>query len=176
LTLAINAPSRSTPRGVERETLGGFRPQLLSFAQRLLGNREHAEDAVQETLLAALEGLERFGGGSSVGTWLFGILKHKIVDAMRRASREEPLELEADQPHDASPESELARRRLLEAVDAALQRLPARAARVFVLRELMDLDTREVCRELSISSANCWVMDYRVRQKLRACREIRDAI
>jgi RNA polymerase sigma-70 factor (ECF subfamily) len=168
--------SRSTPQGAERETLGSFRPRLLSFAMRRLGDRHHAEDAVQEALLAALEGLERFSGGSSVGTWLFAILKHKIVDALRRASREQPLELEPDQPHDAGPESELARRRLLEAVDAALKRLPARAARVFVLRELMDVDTREVCRELSISSANCWVMDYRVRQKLRACREIRDAI
>jgi RNA polymerase sigma-70 factor (ECF subfamily) len=157
-------------------SLGSLRPRLLSYALRHLGNRERAEDAVQETLLAALEGLERFGGGSSVGTWLFAILKHKIVDAMRRASREEPLELEADQPHDASPESELARRRLLEAVDAALKRLPARAARVFVLRELMEMNTTEVCRELLISSANCWVMGYRARQKLRACRELRDAI
>jgi RNA polymerase sigma-70 factor (ECF subfamily) len=143
---------------------------------RRLGDRQHAEDAVQETLLAALENLERFGGGSSLGTWLFAILKHKIVDAMRRASREEPLKLEADLLHDASPERDLARRRLLEAVDAALKRLPARAARVFVLRELMGMNTQEVCRELSISSANCWVMDYRVRQKLRACPEVRDAI
>ena len=157
-------------------SLGSFRPQLLSFAMRRLGNRERAEDAVQDALLAALEGLRRFGGGSSVGTWLFAILKHKIVDAMRRASREEPLEFEAEQPHDAAPESELARRRLLEAADAALKRLPERAARVFVLRVLMGMNTAEVCRELSISSANCWVMDYRARQKLRACRELRDAI
>ena len=157
-------------------SLGGFRPQLLSFAMRRLGNRERAEDAVQDTLLAALEGLERFGGASSLGTWLFGILKHKIVDAMRRASREEPLELEVEEPHDAGPESELARRRLLEAVDASLKRLPARAARVFVLRALMEMNTAEVCRELSISSANCWVMDYRARKKLRACRELRDAL
>ena len=157
-------------------SLGGFRPQLLSFAMRRLGNRERAEDAVQDTLLAALEGLERFGGASSLGTWLFGILKHKIVDAMRRASREEPLELEVEEPPDAGPESELARRRLLEAVDASLKRLPARAARVFVLRALMEMNTAEVCRELSISSANCWVMDYRARQKLRACRELRDAL
>ena len=157
-------------------SLGTFRPQLLSFALRRLGSREQAEDAVQETLLAALEGLERFGGASSLGTWLFAILKHKIVDAMRLSSREEPLDLGTDLPHDATPESELARRGLLEAVDGALKRLPTRAARVFVLRGVMGMETDEVCRELSISSANCWVMHHRVRQKLRACREVRDAI
>ncbi|HWM41926.1 MAG TPA: sigma-70 family RNA polymerase sigma factor [Burkholderiales bacterium] len=158
------------------DTLGSFRPQLLRFAVRRLGNREHAEDAVQETLLAALEGLERFGGDSSLGTWLFAILKHKIVDALRLGSREEPLDGDGDLMHDASPESELARRGVLEAVDAALTRLPARAARVFVLRGVLGMDTDEVCRELSISSANCWVMHHRVRQKLRACPEVRDAI
>ena len=172
----MNVASRSTPRGAGRETLGGFRPQLLSFAQRRLGNREHAEDAVQETLLAALEGLERFGGGSSLGTWLFAILKHKIVDVMRRAPREDPLDGGSDLSHDATPESELARRGLLEAVDAALMRLPARAARVFVMRGVMGMDTDEVCRELSISSANCWVMHHRARQMLRASPEVRDAI
>lgn len=158
------------------ETLASFRPQLLSFAIRRLGNRAHAEDAVQETLLAALEGLGRFGGDSSLGTWLFGILKHKVVDAMRRTSKEEPpADGGSDLSHDDSPESALMRRCLLEAVDAALKRLPARAARVFVLRDVMGMDTREVCRELSISSANCWVMHYRVRQTLRACPEVRDA-
>jgi RNA polymerase sigma-70 factor, ECF subfamily len=177
LTLAMRVVrSRSTPHSAERETLGSFRPQLLSFALRRLGNRERAEDAVQEALLAALEGLERFGGGSSLGTWLFAILKHKIVDAMRLACREEPLDRGTDPPHDAGPESELALRGLLEAVDAALKRLPARAAQVFVLREVMGMNSDEVCRELSISPANCWVMNYRVRQKLRACREVRDAI
>ena len=162
--------------GTRAEMLGSFRPHLLSFAMRRLGDRQRAEDVVQEALLAALEGLEHFGGASSFGTWLFAILKHKIVDAMRRVPREEPLDLEAELPNDASPESELARRRFLEAVYAALRRLPARAAQVFVLRELMNMKTVEVCRALKISSANCWVMDYRVRQKLRACREIRDAI
>lgn len=157
-------------------SLASFRPQLLRFAMRRLRNRERAEDAVQETLLAALEGHSRFGGGSSLGTWLIGILQHKIADTVRRASREEPLqpEVEVELPHHAGPESELARRGLLEAVDAALRRLPERAARAFVLHEILGMNTDEVCRELSISSANCWVMNHRVRQKLRACRDIRE--
>lgn len=143
---------------------------------RRLRNRDQAEDAVQETLLAAVESIERFGGGSSLGTWLIGILKHKIVDALRASSREEPLDYDEDVGHGSDPENELARRRLLHAVDAGLKQLPSCAARVFVLREVMGMDTAEVCRQLSISSSNCWVMHHRARQKLRACPRIQDAL
>ena len=140
---------------------------------RRLRNRDQAEDAVQETLLAALEGMERFGGGSSLGTWLTGILKHKIVDALRASSREEPLDYDEDVGRGNDPEEELARRRLLHAVDAGLKQLPSCAARVFVLREVMGMETAEVCTALEISASNCWVMHHRVRMRLRACPTIR---
>jgi RNA polymerase sigma-70 factor, ECF subfamily len=157
------------------QELGRFRPQLMKFAMLRLRNRDLAEDAVQDTLLAALEGIERFGGGSSLGTWLTGILKHKLVDAMRESSREESLDYDDDLQHDRDPESELARRRLLHAVEAGLKQVSSCAARVFVLREVIGMETHEVCRELSISPSNCWVMHHRVRQRLRARPEIRDA-
>lgn len=157
------------------QELSRFRPQLLSFAMRRLRNRDQAEDAVQETLLAALEGLERFGGGSSLGTWLTGILKHKIVDAMRASLREELLDYDEDPSHDNGPEEGLARRRLVGALDAGLKQLPSCAAQVFVMREVMGMDTTEVCSRLAITRSNCWVMHYRVRRKLRACPGIRDA-
>jgi RNA polymerase sigma-70 factor (ECF subfamily) len=117
-----------------------LRPKLLSFALRRLGDRHRAEDAVQE----------------------------KIVDALRAAARDEPLDYHEDVPHDRQPEAELAQRRLLEALDARLGQLPACAARVFVMREVMGMDTAEVCRELSISASNCWVMNHRARRRLRA--------
>ena len=58
-----------------------------------LRNQAQAEDAVQETLIAAIRGAKDFAGKSSVRTWLVGILKHKIIDLIRRASRERPLDL-----------------------------------------------------------------------------------
>jgi RNA polymerase sigma-70 factor (ECF subfamily) len=158
------------------QELGRFRPQLMRFAMLRLKNRDLAEDAVQETLLAALEGIERFGGGSSLGTWLTGILKHKLVDAVRASSNEEPLNYDELVCHDSDPENGLARRRLLDAVNAGLKQVSSCAARVFVLREVMGMETHEVCRELSISASNCWVMHHRVRHRLRACPEIRDAL
>lgn len=142
---------------------------------RRLGNRHQAEDAVQETLLAALEGIDRFGGASSLGTWLTGILKHKLVDALRASYKEQPLDYDEHPQHEHDPAAGLARRRAVEALEAGLKQLPSCAARVFVMREVMGMETAEVCRELAISSSNCWVMHYRVRQKLRACPGIRDA-
>ena len=71
------------PAAIERE-----RSYLLRYALLQLRNPAQAEDAVQETLLAALEGRDRFSGRSSLRTWLTGILKHKIIDAIRRKSRD----------------------------------------------------------------------------------------
>jgi RNA polymerase sigma-70 factor, ECF subfamily len=153
--------------------LGGYRPQLLKFAMLRLKNRDLAEDAVQETLLAAVEGIERFGGGSTLGTWLTGILKHKIADALRSSATEEALDDDSDVAHAFDPERELARLQLLAAVDAGLKQVSSCAARVFVLREVIGMETHEVCRELAISTSNCWVMQHRVRKHLRKCPKIR---
>jgi len=64
------------------------RAYLLRVAMLQLRNNEAAEDVVQDTLIAALQGAAGFSGRSSVKTWLTGILKHKIVDAIRRKTRE----------------------------------------------------------------------------------------
>jgi RNA polymerase sigma-70 factor (ECF subfamily) len=157
------------------QEIGRLRPDLLKFAMLQLRNAAHAEDAVQDALVAAIEGIGTFGRGSSLRTWVTGILKHKLIDAMRASSKEEPLDYDDRLQHDRDPESELARRRLLDAVDAGLKQVSSCAARVFVLREVIGMETHEVCKELSISASNCWVMHHRVRQRLRACPEIRDA-
>src|SRR6187431_1301468 len=75
------------------------RSYLLRVAQLQLRDRDQAEDVVQETLLAALEAQAKYAGKSSVKTWLTGILKHKVVDAIRRKQREpsvSTLQPEAD--------------------------------------------------------------------------------
>lgn len=154
--------------GSVRDDLARLRPQLVRFAMRRLRDRHQAEDAVQDALLAVLEGRARFGGEASIATWLTGILKHKIADTARAAARHEPLDYDGEVAHDRHPETELAQLRVLEALDARLRQLPACAARVFVMREVMGMDTAEVCRELSISPSNCSVMNHRARRRLRA--------
>lgn len=151
-----------------------LRPQLLRFAMLRLGNRDLAEDAVQEALLAAIEGIDSYAGDSSLATWLYGILRHKIVDCMRAAGRHEPQVHEEDVPlPDSDPEAGFVRGRFFETVERSLKRLPASAASVFVLREVVGMDTEEVCRELAMSVSNCWVTLHRARRRLRECPDIR---
>jgi RNA polymerase sigma-70 factor (ECF subfamily) len=160
-------------REIRVHELARLRPQLLRFAMLRLRNRDHAEDAVQETLLAALEGVDGYAGSASLPTWLYGILRHKIVDCMRATGRHEP-NLPDDAPFpDSDPEEVFVRRRFLETVERSLKRLPAEAARVFVLREVLGMDTDEVCRELAISVSNCWVTLHRARKRLRECADLR---
>jgi RNA polymerase sigma-70 factor (ECF subfamily) len=164
---------------VERlECLGRLRPQLLRFARSRLRNPAHAEDAVQETLLAAVENMGSFTGDASLSSWLTGILKHKIVDCVRRSARDQWQEidndgtpLDPDAPHTAAfcePERALARRQMWDAVLHCVRDLPERTAENFVLREFVGMSTAETCRMLAVSESNCAVMLHRARARIRA--------
>ena len=163
-----------------------FRPKLVRFAQARLFNPAQAEDAVQETLLAAIENIGTFSGGSSLYSWLTGILKHKIVDCVRRSVRDQWHEMDNDgTPHDADnlefgqadpstaaagwgdPETALLRKRRLEVLERCVRELPVRTAEAFFLRAVMGLDTSETCRALAVSESNCAVMLHRARARIR---------
>ena len=172
-----------------RADIEALRPYLLRYASLQLRNREAAEDAVQEALLAALAAESSFAGRSNLRTWLTGILKHKIVDAIRRSSRERPLEgaegeasaddLEAlfdetghwrDTPQ-AWPEKALEDKQFLQALEKCLAMLPARTGQAFLMREHLGFDTGDICKELGITATHCWVLLYRARMALRECLE-----
>jgi RNA polymerase sigma-70 factor (ECF subfamily) len=181
------------PTKLDGAELARHRPQLLKFALAQLRDRATAEDAVQETLIAALEGMQRFAHGSSVSTWLIGILKHKIIDQFRRQSRDVPLypagEEEGEDPLDrlfredghlrdapsdwGDPEAALNRREFFDVLHECLERLPKRAAQAFAMREISGLSTEDICKTLGISEVNCWVMLHRARLILRKLLEER---
>lgn len=185
--------ARSASTSVEIRDLEVHRQALFKFAMLQLRNEAHAEDAVQETMVAAIRGAERFAGDSSVRTWLIGILKHKIIDHFRKASREQPLNPGNDETslddfdvlfkEDghfidepcawANPEQALSQRMFFEVLERCMEGLPKNTARVFTMREVMGSDTDEICRELSITANNCWVLLYRARMALRSCLEQR---
>lgn len=171
-----------------RSQVENQRAYLLRFAILQLRNREAAEDAVQETLLAALAGETGFSGRSNLRTWLTGILKHKIVDAIRRASREQPLQGgdedgtgEFDRLFDRrghwreppvaweDPDGALRQKQFFAALEACLAGLPAKTAQAFMMREHLGLDTGEICKELGITATHCWVLLHRARMALRQC-------
>jgi len=183
MSIPASAPS---PLELERN-----RPYLMRFALLELRDHSAAEDAVQEALLAAIQGAKRFAGQSSVRTWLIGILKHKIVDSIRKTTRERATDLSSgdagtedvdvffesdghfiEPPGEwASPERALEEGRFFEALERCLQTLPRNTASAFMMRELLGLETEEICKELRITPSNCWVMLYRARMNLRACLE-----
>ena len=72
-----------------------------------------------------------------------------------------------------NPERSLEDKRFWEVFDLCSKQLPAQIARVFYMREFMGLETDEICKELSITATNCWVMLYRARMGLRECLETR---
>ena len=165
---------------------------LYRFALVRLRDPHLAEDAVQETLLAAIQN-QTYAGKSAPRTWLTGILKHKIIDLIRRQMREQPLEHEEDLPEEpgmdeffagdnrhwsekpqpwGTPESELEQKQFLAILQQCMDRLPKKLASLFVLREVQECQTEEICKELEISSTNAWVMLYRARMGLRKCLEL----
>ncbi len=181
------------PRAAEIES---HRPYLLRYALAQLRDAQLAEEAVQEALLGALEGLASFQGQSSVRTWLTSILRFKIADQQRRLVQERArIEREDDwdgNPDDeawldalfdetghwrdppqawANPEAALEQRRFWEAFERCLERLPATGGRVFFKREVMGEETEEICRGEKISASNCWVILHRARIALRGCLE-----
>lgn len=172
------------------QQLESLRPQLLRFARTQLRNEAWAEDAVSETVLAALERPQAFGGQSQLKTWLVGILKHKVVDQLRRHGREMRAEPEDDIDLDEllfadnggwqtapqawhNPEASLGQQQFFDVLEACMEHLPAQQGRVFLMREWLELEADEICKQLGISATNLWVLLHRARLRLRGCLEQR---
>lgn len=173
----------------EGEDLDQLRTYLLRYATLQLRDAALAEDVVQETLLAALNARSGFSGKSAYKTWLVGILRHKIVDAARKQSRERGLaaseEIAESDPTEelfdadgswrqipaawGDPEKSFENGRFWETLERCLEQLPARTARAFMMREVMDATSDDVCKDLAIAPTNLWVMLHRARLGLREC-------
>jgi len=161
---------------------------LYKYALMHTRDEHKAEEAVQETLLAALESRDRFAGDASPRTWLIGILKHKVMDMFRHDAREvqlaDPDDAEDAQVEDnfaanghwrnmpsdwGNPEELLERGQFMTILQRCLDALPPRLSKLFMLREVMEEDTETICQDLAITPTNLWTMLYRARLGLRQC-------
>ena len=169
-----------------------MRPALLRFAILQLRNETLAEDVVQDALIAVLEKPESFAGQSTLRTYVTGIMKFKIIDAMRAGKRECQFAVQEDQSeedvidalfkadghtHDmprqwGDPDATLEQKDFFRVMEVCLEKLPAKTARIFMMREWLELETEEICKELGISTSNAWVMLYRARIRLRECLDL----
>lgn len=173
-----------------------LRTQMLRFATLQLRDEALAEDAVQEALIGALKNAASFNRRAALKTWVFAILKNKIADLLRKGSRmidasrllrdgedEENLDMLFNtrgfwlvderpaawsQPMDAVKNDHFWR-----VFEACLSGLPENQARLFMMREFLELESNEICEMLSISTSNLHVMLYRARLRLRECLENR---
>lgn len=172
--------------------LAEHRSYLLRFARLQLRSDAWAEDAVSETLLAAIAKPQSFGSRSQLRTWLVGILKHKVVDILRQRRREvqivddegdgsaelDALMFKADghylrQPAEwGDPEQELSSRQFFAVLEACTEKLPAAMGRVFLMREWLELSSDEICKELKLTPTNLYVQLHRARLRLRECLEL----
>lgn len=183
----------STSSNSELESL---RPALVRFASLQLRNDAVAEDVVQETLMAVLEKPDNFAGQSSLRTYVTGILKHKILDAMRSNKREVQFDTASDGAGGQSdadfidalfrpdghvvdmprrwgdPDAALEQKDFFRMLELCLEKLPPKTARIFMMREWLEMATPDICSELQISSSNAWVMLYRARLQLRECLDL----
>jgi len=180
---------------VSAAALVAIRTDMLRFAQLQLGNREAAEDMVQEAIEAALRHLATFSGQSSLKTWVFAILKNRIIDHLRQARRtvnfssltadddDAEASLEAlfndrggwrDGPRPVawpSPDDAVQSKQFWIVFETCLDLLAPRAGRIFMMREFLGFESDEICAQLELTTSNLHVILHRSRLKLRACLE-----
>ena len=173
--------------------LQDLRAQMLKFATLQLSDAHLAEDAVQEALIGALANARSFGGRAALKTWVFAILKNKIADVLRQRHRliEVSRLLDRDASGDVDelfddagswrpderpapwgdPESALKDHQFWQIFETCLEHLPGQQARVFMMREFIQMESEEVCTTAGISMSNLNVILHRARLRLRECLE-----
>lgn len=175
------------------QQIAELRHYLLKFARLQLRNDAWAEDAVSETVLAALVKPQSFGNRSQLKTWLVGILKHKVIDALRHHAREVNLAEETEEsdtdPLDyipfkadghfveaptewGNPQEQVRSRQFFEILEACAEKLPPTQGRLFLMREWLELSSEEICKELQLTPTNLYVQLHRARLRLRECLEL----
>ncbi len=168
---------------------------LVRVAMHYVADLSVAEEVAQDTWLAALEGIERFEGRSALKSWLVGIVVHKAKDRGVREKRYVPLssgdEADGDEPamapsrfdasgawaepprgwDDMTPERLLSSKEQVAALQRAIEALPANLREVLALRELEEMDAKDICALLKISESNLYVRLHRARERVRETME-----
>jgi RNA polymerase sigma-70 factor, ECF subfamily len=179
------------------ELARSYNASLLRVAQIYVSSRAVAEEVVQETWLAVLQGLDRFEGRSSLKTWIFRILANRAKTRAIREGRTIPFSsLQPDRvpepavdpdrfrdpedgrwpghwasPPQAWPEERLLAGETRDKLAAAIESLPASQRAVISLRDIEGWSAEEVCNALEISETNQRVLLHRARAKVRTALE-----
>lgn len=170
-----------------------IRRDMFKFAVLQIKDEGLAEDAVQEALIAAHQNHSTFNGKSAFKTWVFAILKNKIIDILRKRVRESSVSELSDADSDdisdvlfnqrgfwhpeerpagwSAPMESVKDAHFWRVFETCLEGLPENLGRIFMMREFLELESNEMCSTLNISTSNLHVMLYRARVRLRECLE-----
>jgi RNA polymerase sigma-70 factor (ECF subfamily) len=159
---------------------------LFKYALARLRDADLAEESIQETFLAALQSRKGFRGLASEKTWLISILKRKIYDHFRRTGRDRQFKTTFPMEHSrtdvfdsermpavrsriwfSDPSTVYEQKEFLKIIKHALSELPSRTAQAFILREVIELSSQEICEFMDISIYNLYVMVHRARKHLK---------
>jgi RNA polymerase sigma-70 factor, ECF subfamily len=191
---------RQRDEGAFAELVTRHHSALIRMAMGHVADREVAEEVVQETWIAVIEGLDRFEERSSLRTWIFGIMIHKAKDRGVREKRHmtfssfEAVNDEDDelidpsrfhqsgewaghwafppQPwDDQTPEKLLASQQAVNAMNRAIEALPATLKEVLILRDVEGIEAKEACGILKITESNLYVRLHRARERVRQAVE-----
>lgn len=174
-----------------------YSDQLFRFAMSRVNNQEKAEDLVQDTFVSALKNISGFKGKSSEVTWLYSILRNKIIDFYR--SKEKKMassfyNLDDENGNDhffytsgkneghwvdgtstnvfyESADKPLEREEFMRILKLCMDLLPIKWSEVFRMKNIEEVESKEICKELNITASNLWVIIHRAKLQMRECME-----
>jgi len=161
---------------------------MYSYSFSRVSKSDVAEDLVQETFFSALKSLKNFKGEASEKTWLYSILKRKIIDYYRKASSKyeknftqmSPFEDSGDWlghwkdervPNEWDDKEEFNSEEFMKILKFCMEFLPEKYSYAFKMKSLNGFESKEICNELDITTSNLWVILHRSRVQLRECLE-----
>ena len=179
----LAAQVRAGNRTAIQTVVETYLAQILRAARGAGLDPQQAEDVTQATFTTFIEAAPRFEERSSVRTWLFGILYKKIAEARRARQRDRQMD-EIDEAFEgqfdarggwSTPpqpvDTALHHKEVETEIFACLEAAPLRQTLAFILREVEELSTEDICNVLGITRTNLGVMLHRIRNRVRDCLE-----
>ena len=171
--------------------IANYGDMLYNYAYSRLSSADNAQDMVQDTFVSALKAMENFRGESTEKTWLFSILKRKIIDYYRKSSTKNEIpESNFNNPFqengfmeghwiiDRAPtlwhsttDAPLQQDEFQSILEMCMALLPDKWKAVFVLKVMEEVESNKICKEVGCTSSNLWVILHRARLQIRECIE-----
>ena len=168
-----------------------YSDEMYRFALLRVKNEEHIDDILQNTILAALQAKDTFEGRSTEKTWLFGILKNKLMEYYRETNNNHKYQLELKDEVDpcesdfngkghwqalpfswgVDPENAVEKNQIYQLLLGCIDQLSPKLRQLYVLREIEEQDSETICQDFKITPNHLFVSLHRIRNLLKKCME-----